>query len=567
MSVNFTTDTLVASSGSIGNDISVSVVTKNITATNGTLDTLSSTSGTATWLQSSTGTISSLMATNAWLKNVTGNSLAFTNGNVTMLRTMDFSSSLMYNATNGSSADWVTAQVAKLANSTARTLYVTGNAWFQDATFRGDTRVRGDAALQKGFISGEAILATLTVVGDTSFADISVTGPSFLTDLWVKRVTISDSFQAQNATLVSANTTTLATTGAVNLTGAFNVTSRDSLLRGNLVVSGTTQFQTGSFSRIGTAIITTTDMEAFNMDVASGLFGSISVDDLTVTRAAIFDRSITLAPMLGSTSNSTFSFFTSIVPSVLVGTSGGAPFFVNAASVFHSGFATVDQLVVTSPTDPTKAALRITGDGAVDLLEGNLYFRNLEVATGITFDNEQNVAFTRPDTVTTRTLAMAVPTYWFTYSDLMDRDLGAPGTWIDPATFGQPSNITDLLVLSNGQYRVSGSVKFTTSVPSDADSIVAVTAGVDAFVGTQSTGTASWKTECVANFGLVAGFPSLGTCYFSGIITVPAGTSMTLRSRANWNFSSVPVATSILVDPNSTLLVEELFERTSEKLV
>ena len=129
-------------------------------------------------------------------------------------------------------------------------------------------------------------------------------------------------------------------------------------------------------------------------------------------------------------------------------------------------------------------------------------------------------------------------------------------------------HITDLLVLANGQYRVSGSVKFTTSVPSDSDSIVAVTAGVDAFVGTGSTsGTAVWKTECVANFGLVAGFPSVGTCYFSGVVTVTSGNTMALRSRANWNFSSAPVATSILVDPSSTLLVEELFERTSEKLV
>jgi len=567
-SSNLTTETLSSMTGMIGWDWSQTVDTENVTATNGTLDSLQSNAATITWEWSVNGTVTTLAADQAWFKNVTGENLAFTNGNITLLRTLDFSNTLMYNATQGSSADWVNAQVAKLGNTNAQTLYVTGNGWLANSTFRGDTEVQGFSTFEEGFISGEAVLGTLSVVGETSFSDLSVTGPAFLTDLWVKRVTISDSFEAASATLTNANTTLLTSTGDATFSGTFAVPSRDSLLRGNLVVTGTTQFQTGSFSRIGTAIITTTEMEAFNMDVANGLFGGITVDDLTVSRAAVFDRSIQLGPMIGSTSGSDFSFFTSIVPSVLVGNVNNQPFFVNGQTIFHSGQATVDQLVITNPNDPTRASLRVTGDGAIDLIDGSLIFRNLEISNGVSFDNEQNLAFPPLTVTTTRTLALGVSNNWFTYSDLIDRDLGAPGAWIDPAPFVQPANATDLLTLQNGQYRVSGSVKFATSTASDRDAVVVTTAGVDAFTGTSSQGqTSVWSTECVSNFGLVAGARTVGSCYFSGIVTVPSGTQVTLRSRALWDYSSTAVATAITVDPASTLIVEELFERTSENLV
>jgi len=566
-SANLTTDTLQSMTGTIGWDWSTTIQTDNVNATNGTLDNLQSSSASITWEWSVNGTVTTLTAEQAWFKNVTGENLAFTNGNITMLRTMDFSNTLMYNATQGASGDWVNSQVAKLGTTEARTLYVTGDGWLSNSTFRGDTQVYGFSTFEDGFISGEAVLGSLTVVQDASFSDISVTGPAFLTDLWVKRVTISDSFQASSATLVNANTTLLTTTGDANFTGVFTVPTMDSLLRGNLVVSGTTQFQTGSFSRIGTALITTTEMEAFNMDVANGLFGAITVDDLTVTRGAVFDRSIQLAPMIDSTSGSDFSFFTSIVPSVLIGNANNQPFFVNGQTIFHSGQATVDQLVITTPDDPTRVALRITGDGQVDFVESSFFFRNLEVSNGVSFDNEQNLAFPPLTVTTTRTLAMGVSNNWFTYSDLIDRDGGLAGAWIDPAPFVQPANATDLLTLQNGQYRVSGSVKFATSTVSDKDAVVVTMAGVDAFSGTSSAGqTATWSTECVANFGLVSGARTVGSCYFSGIVTVPAGSVFTLRSKADWSYSSTAVATAITVDPSSTLVVEELFERTSENL-
>jgi len=485
-----------------------------------------------------------------------------------MLWTEDFTDSSMYNATQGSSAPWVFADTGKLGGATAETLYVNGYSWLNNATFRDDAEVMGMSAFEMGYISGEAVLAALTVVGDTSFSELNVAGPAWLTDLWVKRVTISDSFSANTADLMMTNATMVQTTGNVTLSGTFNVTSKDSLMMGNLVVTGTTQFQTGSFSRIGTAVITTTDMEAFNMDVASGLFGAITTEELEVQRQANFMRWIRLAPMLNLDHAADFSFLSSIVATNLTGHSNNETFNVFAHTVFHSGQETVDQFVVSRPSDPSVAALRITGDGVVDFLDGSLYFRNLDIGGGITFDNEQNAAWPMSGVTTTRSLALGVSTYWFTYADLMDRDMGAPGAYIEPAIFGQPSDVsqTDLLTLTPGQYRVSGSVKLSTLSASNVDALVSATVGVDAFSGTESSGTAVWSTDCVASFGLIGGARVGGGCWFSGVVTVAAGQTRTLRTRALWNFSSATVSTPLTVDPASTLIIEELFERTSENL-
>ena len=564
---NLTSVTLTSAQGYLGTDVSQNVLTETVQATSATLNQLTSTSGTISWLQVGSGTVETLTADSASLQAVGGDQVAFSQGNIQTLTTINFQDSLMYNVTQGASTDWLFADFGELSQIDARTLYVTDSAWLQNATFNGDAQVYGASTFQKGFLAGESVLAALTVVSETTFSELNVAGPSFLTDLWVKRVSISDSFDATQATLGMTNATTLTTTNNATLTGSFNVTSKDSLMMGNLVVTGTTQFQTGSFSRIGTAVITTTDMEAFYMDVANGLFGAITTDQLVITKAAIFDRSISLAPMMGSPSASTHSFFTSIAPSVLTGyDESGKAFTVNAQTIFHSGQATVDQLVVTSPSDPTTAALRITGDGSVDFLEGALYFRNLDINGGVTFDNQQNVAWSPYGVTTTRSLSMTVPTFWFTYSDLIDRELDAPGRSLDPATFGQPSSGSDLITLAPGHYRVSASVKFATNSLADAAAVVVATAGIDAFSGTQSGGSVIWTQQCVASFGTITGVRSGGTCYFSGIVNVAAGQTTTLRTRAEWNYSSTPLTVSLVVDPASTVSVEQLFPRTSQNL-
>jgi len=520
---------------------------------------------TVTSLTSTNATITTLTSTDAqtlseWSKNVTYQSGTITNiwsdqhkGKTAQLN--GFDAGILYAHT-----------YANITDTEAQTLTVTETSWIHgNASVMSDLTVNGFSVLSLGVIAGDSVIAALTVVGDTLTSTVDVTGPAFLTDMSVKKMTITDQFQTTTSSISNTTAVTLTTSGNFTVGGVLNVTG-DSRLGGNLVVQGTTQFQTGSFSRIGTAILTTTDMEAFNINVASGLFGALTVDDLTVNRAAKFDRSIALVKMLASNTDAPYSVFSSILPSTLTGTEGGVSIEIQAATVLHTGQATVDALVFTASNDSTMATLRITGDGYMDFMGGELDFESLEISGGIVFENENNVAWARGDAVPSTNLVRGATAPFYVYNDLVDRDLVPPGVFYDPTRFAQPSDSAqqDLLTLFGGHYRVSGNVYFVLNSAATANARVIARAGVSAYLGTQSSGSAVWTTDCMANFQAVAGSTYGGSCFFDGIVIVDEASVMTLRTFAQWSFASATLGNTLRVDPISTILVEELFVRTSE---
>ena len=520
---------------------------------------------TVTSLTSTNATITTLTSTDAttqmeWSKNVTYMSGTITN----IWSDKHYSKTALL---NGFDAGILYANTyANITDTEAQTLKVTETSWIKgDARVMTELSVEGFSTLSMGIIAGDSVIAALTVVGDTLTSSVDVTGPAFLTDMSVKKMTITDEFHSTTSSITTTTAQTLTTSGNFTVGGVFNVTG-DSRLGGNLVVQGTTQFQTGSFSRIGTAILTTTDMEAFNINVASGLFGGLTVDDLTINKAAKFDRSIALVKMLASNTDAPYSVFSSILPSTLHGTEGGVTIAIQAATVLHTGQSTVDALVFTASNDSTMATLRITGDGYMDFMGGELDFESLEINGGILFENENNAAWARGDAVPSTNLVRGATAPFYVYNDLIDRDLVPPGVFYDPTRFAQPSDSAqqDLLTLFGGHYRVSGNVYFVLNSAATANARVIARAGVSAYIGTQSSGSASWTTDCMANFQVVAGATYGGSCFFDGIVIVDEASVMTLRTFAQWSFASATLGNTLRVDPSSTILVEELFTRTSE---
>eukprot|EP01099_Mayorella_cantabrigiensis_P002989 TRINITY_DN234_c0_g1_i1.p1 TRINITY_DN234_c0_g1~~TRINITY_DN234_c0_g1_i1.p1 ORF type:complete len:873 (-),score=205.53 TRINITY_DN234_c0_g1_i1:164-2782(-) len=564
-SVNITTQSLDTPVGNITTTTAGRIETNTLQATNGwftelrsgvsTVTTLVSTNATVTDLNSATATTTSL-----WAKNLTYNTGVIDNivsvqhmGKGARLNGFDTTSLYAYSYAN-------------LTDTTTSILTVTESSWLlEDTTVKNDLLVEGFSSLDSGIIAGDSVIAALTVVGDTLTTSASVTGLAFLTDLEVKKMTITDSFDSATSQITNATLQSLVITSNLTVGGTFRV-SGDSRLGGNLVVSGTTQFQTGSFSRIGTAVLTTTDMEAFNINVAAGLFGALTLDDLTVHRTADFQRSIELVGMLSSSSGNPYSWFSSIRPTTLNGVSGGAPIVIDAATVLHTGQSSIDALVFTSSTDPTLATLRVTGDGLLDFMGGSLNFDQIDIGDGIVFENENNVAWARGSAVPSTNLARGATAPIYIYSDLIDRDGVLPGQAYEPTRFAQPSNSLDLITLQPGHYRVSGAVYFVFDSAASANSRVIARGGVRAYLGTSSSATAIWDTDCAANFQSVSGSALGGSCFFDDVVVVDAGEVITLRSFAEWSFASVTLANTLRVDPSSTILIEEYFERTSQGL-
>jgi len=541
---NITTNVFDAANGNFTDLRSMNAMITTLSVTNSTITNLNSASANTTWL---------------WGKNLTYNTGSIQN----VLSNQHMGGNAML---NGFDTQILYANTyANLSDTTSSTLKVTGSSWFsQNATVRQDLFVEGFSALQEGIIAGDSVIAALTVVGDTVTSSVSVTGLAFLTDLEVKKMTITDSFESASATITNATVSALRVTSNLTVNGRLAVQG-DSRLGGNLVVQGTTQFQTGSFSRIGTALLTTTDMEAFNINVASGIFGALTVDDLEVNRAANFQRSIELVGMLSSTSGSPYSVFSSIRPSTLTAVSDGKTITVEAATVLHTGQSTVDALVFTAANDSTVATLRVTGDGYLDFMGGELNFESLSVADGIEFENENNVAWVRGSAIPSTNLARGAQAPVYVYADMIDRDLQLPGQAFTVTRFGQPGNQQDLITLQPGHYRVTGNIYFTFNSAATASARVIARAGIDGYMGTSSTGNPRvWQTDCAANFQSIAGAVHGGSCFFDGVVIVQTGSVYTLRSFAEFSFASATLGNTLRVDPSSTILVEELFERTSE---
>jgi len=564
-SVNITTESLQTPIGNIDSTSAGKIQTQTFQATLGMFTELRSADATVVTLTATNATITDLNSADAtttslWAKNLTYNTGVI--DNIVSSQHMGNSARL-----NGFDTTNLYAHTyANLTDTTASTLTVTESSWMsQNASVKTDLLVEGFSSLDSGIIAGDSVIATLTVVGDTLTTSASVTGLAFLTDLEVKKMTITDSFDSATSQITNATLETLLITSNLTVGGTFRVTG-DTRLGGNLVVSGTTQFQTGSFSRIGTAVLTTTDMEAFNINVASGLFGALTLDELTVRRTANFQRSIELVGMLSSSSGNPYSWFSSIRPTTLTGVIDGSPVVIDAATVLHTGQSSIDALVFTSSTDPTLATLRVTGDGLLDFMGGSLNFEEIDIANGIVFENENNVAWARSTAVPSTNLARGATAPIYVYSDLIDRDLVSPGQAYEPTRFSQPSNTMDLITLQPGHYRVSGAVYFVFDSAASANSRVIARAGARAYVGTSSSGTAVWDTDCAANFQSVSGSAFGGSCFFDDVLVVDAGEVLTLRSFAEWSFSSLTLANTLRVDPSSTILIEEYFERTSQGL-
>jgi len=579
-------DTLDASYGWLTTVDALATTSVTVTATNSTIDSLLSTTIDVMNLKGTTATVDSLMATRAWLDNLMSTTGTFANLWSTtttavdlkgMQVTYDTGDIAKLTSTTGVTqtfdvkqtinSGWLWAREVNATTLEAKSLHVSGDSWLQNVTVRGDLWVEGETTLQNGTISGNTVVASLDVVQDSELLGWASTGTSFLTDLSVKRVTITSDFQANEASLGTSSITTLRVTNSTIVDGFLDVRG-DSSLSGNLVVVGTTQFQTGSFSRIGTALITTTDMEAFNLNAAEGTFGEIAVSDFNVNRAVVFDRSIALAPLLGDVSGATNSLFIQIAPSTFTATARGVTFPVNTLSYLHTGNASIDALVVATAANQSVAGIRFKGDGSIDLLDGDILFDELDVAGGIEFENENNIAYPTSAAVPDVVLSQGASGAFYSYSNLQDRDLGAPGARYTPTRFAQPTGAGDLITLQAGHYRVSGSVYFAPNTTATTSIVAIAQAAVSAWSGTASNSSVnpSWTASCVASFNLVAGSTFGGSCSFTDLLRVPAGQTMTLRTSASWPFSSAPSTDMIKVDARSNVQIAEYFERSSEGL-
>jgi len=237
---------------------------------------------------------------------------------------------------------------------------------------------------------------------------------------------------------------------------------------------------------------------------------------------------------------------------------------VNAATVLHTGFATVDALVVTLPSNPSQVGIRFLGNGGIDILDGSVNLEELEISGGIVFQNENNAAF--PDIDSTLTLASGATGTLWTYTSLLDRDGVLPGTAFNVTRFIKPRDAPGLLTLNPGQYKVSGTVYFQLTAPASTNSVLITQAGVTLHNGTMSNGTSLASTQCIASFNVFLGDTWGGSCSFAQVFTVSVNQTGTLSAWASWPFTSIPISNLVMIGSSSTLLVEELFVRTSENL-
>jgi len=551
----------------ITNMTAMEITAEMLMGANATIPSLTASRDWTHNLWTTSGTIENLWSTTAWATNLHGNSITSDTGTVNQLQsTMGMTKT--FDATESIRASWLWAKETNTNTLEAKSLRVDSTGMFQNVTLYQNLWVQNETTLQNGSLSSNTVLASLDVVSDADLlAGFSATETGFFTDLSVKRVTITDTFQANAADLGTATLGLFSVSNATTVNGFFNAT-KDSSLGGNLVVVGTTQFQTGSFTRIGTALITTTDMEAFNLNVAEGTFGDVTVGDFTANRAVQFERSISLAPLLGDISGATNSLFMQIAPTTFTATSQGTTFDVNTFSYLHTGNASIDALVVTTSSNASVAALRFKGDGSIDLMDGDVLFNDLNIQGGMVFENENNIAWPMKAATPNVSLAQGGSSAFYTYSQFQDRDLGAPGAAQNPTRFHAPTAATDLLTVTPGHYRVSGTVYFA-PVGAVNTSLVAIgMASVGAWMGTQSNASSSpfWMASCVANFNLVPGSTWGGSCSFSDVLVVNKGETVTLCTAASWPFSSVPSAQMLTVTSRSTIQVAEYFERTSEGL-
>jgi len=563
---NTWTTNLNATDASIDALTANTIQTQDLVGSHATVDTLYADKAWLNNLHSTTGTFMNLWSTTTTATDLKGVSVTSDTGTVTKLTSTTGVSST-FDVVKTIDSSWLWSTTVEVSTLETKPLRVNGETWLHNVTLQKNLSVDNDTTLQNGTIAGTTVVADLYVVQESSLHGLGVTGTAFLTDLSVKRVTITGDFQGNEAALGASTVTTLIVNNSTQLEAFLDVKG-DSDLAGNLVVLGTTQFQTGSFSRIGTAIITTTEMEAFNLNAAEGTFGEISASDFNLNRAAIFDRSISLAPMQADGSGATHSLFMQIAPTTLTATASNKTFPVNTLSILHTGDALVDALVVTTAKDPSLVGVRFMGDGSIDLMDGDILFDDLEVNGGIQFENENNIAYQKSATPPSLVLAQGGSGVFYSYSQLQDRDLGAPGSAFTPSRFSQPNNTQDLLTVSAGHYRVSGSVYFAPTGTANTSLVAVTQAWVSAWVGTSSntSATPAWTTSCWANFNTVAGSTWGGSCSFRDVLVVKKGQTMTLRASASWPFSSVPALDSLAVGAMSTVAVAEYFQRTSEGL-
>eukprot|EP01099_Mayorella_cantabrigiensis_P008321 TRINITY_DN776_c0_g1_i7.p1 TRINITY_DN776_c0_g1~~TRINITY_DN776_c0_g1_i7.p1 ORF type:complete len:773 (+),score=160.83 TRINITY_DN776_c0_g1_i7:39-2321(+) len=232
--------TLTAKNGWLHQVDAVNTQTTNVNSTNSTIDALTSTTVNVTDLMGTNATVDTLRVDKAWLtklysSNGTFQNLWSTTTTATSLKgsmvTSDTGDIATLTSTTGMTStfdlktldtNWLWSHtMVNTSTLEAKSLGVTGQAWIQNVTLQKDLWVEGETTLQNGTIAGATVVASLDVVQDSQLLGWGNTGTAFLTDLSVKRVTITSDFQANEAALGSSTVTTLVVNNSTTLEGFF----------------------------------------------------------------------------------------------------------------------------------------------------------------------------------------------------------------------------------------------------------------------------------------------------------------------------------------------------------